>query len=156
MKEVIVLQGIPGSGKSTLAAKLVEEAQRAGHSTAVVSADHYFVKLGNGTFRFMPERLGEAHGECFRNFLGAVVEDTNLIIVDNCNVRAVDCAAYVAAANAFGYKAQILRVLCDPDIAAARNIHGVTAEYVSKMASRLTNEAVQGRFPSEWCIQVAR
>jgi predicted kinase len=135
MKKVIVMQGIPGSGKSTDIKGQVWWMPSGG--LAVVSADHYFVELGGGTYAFDPSKLPEAHGKCLRRFIEALQAGAEVVIVDNTNTTAVECAPYMAAAAAWGYEAEIRRIECDPEVAAARNTHGVPAAGVKAMAERL-------------------
>jgi hypothetical protein len=69
-KRVIVMQGISGSGKSVLARKLAEAERRPGRPGGyVVSADDYFYRLGGGVYKYEFSKIGEAHDECFRNFI---------------------------------------------------------------------------------------
>lgn len=132
---VIIMQGVPGSGKSTLAREFAANAK----SVKVVSADHYFEELGGGTYAFDPSKLGEAHGQCFRRFIAAVQEGVETVIVDNTNTTATEVAPYVLGGEAHGYKVEVIRVTCDPDVAAARNTHGVPVHAVRAMASRIAS-----------------
>jgi tRNA uridine 5-carbamoylmethylation protein Kti12 len=151
---VIVLQGVSGAGKSTYAKKLVRLAslRGRGNNVVVVSADDFFmVDLGAGPqYRFDFTKLGEAHNACFRRFLSLLDqhESIDTIIVDNTNTTSVDVAPYMAAAAALGWEAEIHRVLCDPEVAHARNQHGVMIEGVRKMAARMVND----RLPPWWKV----
>lgn len=134
MKQVIVMQGIPGSGKST---HIKERWWSPEGNVVVVSANHYFTELGGGTYAFDPSKLSEAHGKCFRNFIMALWTGKDVVIVDNTNTTTAEVAPYMAAAAAWGYEAEIRRIECDPEVAAARNIHGVSSAGVNAMAERL-------------------
>lgn len=148
-KQVIVLQGISGSGKTTYANELSEkwlEERDYEWKSITVSADDYFVNLGQGTYAFDPSKLSEAHAYCFRSFLNALEEINALIIVDNTNTTAVEISPYMLAASAFGYDSKIIRINCDPKIAAARNRHGVPLRSIQAMADRIKND----KLPPYW------
>lgn len=153
MRQVIILQGISGSGKTTYASKLRDAAKAKGLSARVVSADHFFES--DHEYRFDPTKLSEAHGSCFRRFLASVNpksgDDQNtmdLIIVDNTNTGAVEIAPYVLAAEAYGWEVEIHRINCDPEVAAARNVHRVPRATVQKQAHRLAGQV----YPSRWKV----
>ncbi len=124
MLDVVLMQGVSGAGKSTIARKLT-----AGHlSSRIVSADDYFMR--DGVYEYDATKQGAAHGLCLRNFIGMCMTKTQLIIVDNVNARELNMAPYMAVAEAYGYDATILRVMCDVDKAHARNTHGASFEQV--------------------------
>jgi tRNA uridine 5-carbamoylmethylation protein Kti12 len=134
MKTVIILQGVPGSGKTSFASERIA----ASHAQVkVVSADHFFERIGGGKYAFDPMRLSEAHGECFREFIAALQGGVEMVIVDNTNTRVEEISPYVLGAQAYGYEFEVLRVLCDPKVAAARNQHGVPEGAVRAMADRI-------------------
>lgn len=140
------MQGVSGSGKSTLARKL--RAACAEGTCVIVSADDYFFDA-EGAYKFDPAGIDEAHNECFRNFLRALVNETmRFIIVDNTNTLASDCAPYLRAASAFGWKGRVLRVECDPAIALARNGGRAPAKVVDGQAWNLERQ----HFPAYWTI----
>ena len=121
MRKAIILTGLPGSGKSTIAEQLVAA------GAAACSADYYFIK--EGVYRYVPAEIGLAHAHCMRKFIEHIGGNTGLgadIVVDNTNTTSVEIAPYVAVANAFGWEHEILRVECDPEVAFARQTHGVS------------------------------
>lgn len=137
MKLVLVLQGVPGSGKSYFAA---DRLTRAHAQVVTCSADDYFVQLGGGKYAFDPSKLGEAHGACFRKFIATVQKgQAEMVIVDNTNTTVAEISPYVLAAEAFGYEVEILRINCDPEVAAARNTHGVPPAAIHAMAARIAS-----------------
>lgn len=145
MKKCIILQGLPGSGKTTYARKLADEGSHT--SYGIVSADDYFYVLGMGKYAFDPKLLPEAHQECLRFFVNCAstpATDNELLIVDNTNTTVAEVAPYYAVAEAFGWECEIHQILCSPQTAHERNIHGVTRSTVDAMYERLgrfTNEA---------------
>lgn len=137
--KITILRGIPGSGKSTYAK----------HNSAgatVVSADHFFEK--SGTYQFNPAQLPEAHGECLRKFVEAVQAKAGHVVVDNTGTSIAEVAPYAALALAYGGELEIVTVLCDATVAAARNVHGVPPEAVAAMDRRLKEETT--RLPPWW------
>lgn len=130
MKTVLILQGLPGAGKTHFTQ---------GMKAVICSADDFFYTLGGGKYAFNVTRLGEAHGSCFRKFIKACQDGEEAIVVDNTNTTANEIAPYVLAGEAYGYNVSILRILCDPEVAASRNQHGVPLETIRKMAQRIAS-----------------
>ena len=134
MAKVIIMQGVSGAGKSTWIKK--------NHPKALVcSADHYFLDK-NGKYNFRAEDLGKAHQECLKKFLHELHDlwdgyERPPIIVDNTNCALWEMAPYVQAGAAFGWKVEVVRLVCDPAIAAGRNAHGVPEKSVKGMAARM-------------------
>lgn len=128
---VIIMQGVPGSGKITWA-QSVE-----GANVTIVSADHFFENPITGEYRFNPAKLGDAHASCMRDFLSTLMDPHGLddiVIVDNTNIMIDQMSPYYLVARAYGVPVEIVRVKCDPAIAADRNSHGVPRETVLRMA----------------------
>lgn len=133
---VMIMRGIPGSGKSTEAQRIAETT--GAPNSCVISADAFFIG-DDGVYRFEPSRIGEAHAQCFRNFLTEIQRWRNesmTVVVDNTNTCCWEASPYVLAAQAFGHAVQIVHVVCDVEVAAARNTHGVPAATVRSMADR--------------------
>jgi predicted kinase len=147
MKDVIVLRGVPGSGKSRQAALLAAESEALGRATQTFSADRFFVG-GDGVYRFDREKIGAAHGQCLRFFARDVVNSigSRTRIVDNTNTTVGEMQTYVRLAQAFGLSFELITVSCDPELAAARNVHGVPAAKVREMHKRL----IDVRLPRDW------
>lgn len=124
------MRGLPGSGKSTY---LKENYPGA----VVCSADNYFIvrtEDGGEFYDFEPRLLPEAHKSCMQKFLRAVTEGVSTVAVDNTNVRVWEASPYYQVATAMGYEVEVIRVVADPLICAARNIHGVPKDAVIRMA----------------------
>ena len=143
---VILMAGVPGSGKTHYvnASGLTRE--------SVVSADNFFVGA-DGVYRFDPTKLGAAHGDCLRGFVSALMKGLGTVVVDNTNTTVVEMTPYVALAAAYGYETEIVRVHCDPAVAAARNSHGVPERAVRAMAERLDKTFQEG-LPPFWNVRV--
>jgi len=142
---VTILVGVPGSGKSHHTASLT--------GAVVVSADHYFVELGGGTYAFDPSKLGAAHGQCLRRYTEALQRGEAHVVVDNTNTTLLEMSPYISLALAYGYRVEIVRVTCDPAVAAARNTHGVPEGAIRAMHERIT-ATFQTGLPPFWPVTV--
>jgi len=135
--KLIILRGIPGAGKSTFIRRKYSKA-------VVASADHFFEV--DGEYHFQPHKIGEAHGECFRNACAAAQAQVPLIVIDNTATSAVEVAPYVLLGQAYGYDVQIVTLLVDVNVAAARNVHDVPLAAIKSMDKNLRN----AEFPPWW------
>lgn len=132
MLRVIILRGFSGTGKTRYRTEHFPNA-------VVCSADDYFINE-QGEYEFKDPDL--AHGKCFRKFLERLIAnfdgDLNdeFLVVDNTNVRMAELAPYHQAAKAYGYQAEVIHIQCDPEVAAARNKHGVPLEKVKEWVKK--------------------
>ena len=132
MLRVICLRGFSGAGKSHYI--------KTNFANAVIcSADHYFVNEA-GDYEFKDPDI--AHGKCLRKFIETVRDNFNgdrndaVVIVDNTNITLAELAPYYQAAMAYGYLPEVIRIECDPEVAAGRNKHGVSAEKIAEWAAK--------------------
>jgi len=122
--QVIILSAISGAGKSTLAKSLgglvcsADETQRENARSKGLDYD-------NGGEGFDGSLVPKSHPICFRKFSDALLVSTPLVIVDNTSLDRAEIAPYVLAAQAYGYDYRIIRLVCDPATAFARQVHGV-------------------------------
>jgi hypothetical protein len=134
MRTVWIYCGVPGSGKTTISGKRHPGAP-------ACSADHHFMR--SGSYLFAPRELPEAHASCLREFVDLVTPDPGGpewdgdVVVDNTNTTVAEIAPYAALALAYGFELRIVIVECDPDVAHARNVHGVPLPAVRAMHDRL-------------------
>ena len=144
MFDVVIMQGVSGSGKSTVARKLVVGQP----SARIVSADDYFTH--EGVYTFDATKQGEAHQRCLRLFIENCQARLHLIIVDNVNARELNIAPYMAIAEAYDYDASILRVACNPNVAHARNTHGVPLDHITRWSADIYGRSL----PPWWKVRV--
>lgn len=130
------MRGVPGSGKSTLAKSL---------GGVICSADDFFVGE-DGMYRFDPSKIGEAHKECFASFLncfegpfGHTIADHRDIIIDNTNTQLWEISPYLALARHANLGIRFIRVECNLELAAERNVHGVPKGAIMAMHKRMEN-----------------
>jgi predicted kinase len=143
------MRGIPGSGKSTLVSKMALEAYETRkddkYGIAICSADKFF--MGPNGYDFKPNKLGEAHKECLRDFIFAVQNKMSLIFVDNTNINIEDASPYIAIGEVYDYEVEVIQVnVSDVKIAADRNVHGVPYSKILEMYHRLTNIPIPHRW----------
>jgi predicted kinase len=150
--QVILMSGISGAGKDTYIR------ERFGISceriAIVCSADDFFQKTGS--YIFEPSKLGEAHGECLRKYIDEchlAYEEQDwrspeYLVVNNTNLTAEELAPYVAIANAYGHKVEIVTLHCDPKIAAERSLHVRDINILTAMQDKLNNRIL----PKYWNV----
>jgi len=138
-----ILRAISGAGKSRLAQAVTPLA-------VVCSADDHF--MVDGEYRFDPSQLSEAHGACFRKAVEALQAGVD-VVIDNTNTSTAEVAPYVVMGQAYADRVRIIRIDCDPEVAHARNGHGVPLWVVLAMADRLKSEPLPPFFPAEEVVK---
>ena len=141
-RKVVILCGVSGAGKSTHTAAFYSNA-------FVVSADHYFEDQ-EGNYHFNPSKLGAAHAECLQLFVEELRVSDRDIVVDNTNTTVAEIAPYAACALAYGYDLEIIILHCKPEVAAARNTHGVPLKRIQGMARRI--KKLRDSLPPWWPV----
>lgn len=153
MKKVVVLSGVSGSGKSTYALKLLWNALEPGTYCKVVSADDYFTVYGE--YCFDPMKLGDAHNQCFRDFMFAIINEKSeydLVIVDNTNTTITEIAPYMLAGSAYGWETELHVLQCASlKVCAERNTHNVPLNAIIRQDRRVS----ACNYPSHWkCVRI--
>lgn len=132
MKVAYIMRGVQGSGKSTLAKILASGTGRI-HSTD----DFFYV---NGEFRFNSERLRENHERNFEAFCRSLNEGIAVVICDNTNTKRWHFERYVEAADRAGYLvAFVVMPHPNPEVAAQRNLHGMSASAIQRRIDEWEN-----------------
>ena len=155
MANVIVLRGISGAGKTTF---VEENYERSGVKAISVSADNYMVDE-KGKYAFDPRRLDECHAKCLARFVALAQNAVNdsvigydVIVVDNTNSTLWEVSPYVHVARAYGHDVRVITFLCDPRVAFERSRHGVSANVLVAMHSRLQESIAS--MPFAWNQEV--
>ena len=131
-KVLFLMRGLPGSGKSTVVDQVRALPKYA--DCAVCSADDFF--LHDGGYDFDHNKLSEAHEECQRKAREACERNTNVVIIDNTNIRRWEMSFYVQLARDHDYT--VVMVLpntswrFDPVILAQKNKHKVPVDMLEK------------------------
>ena len=134
MPTMTIMVGCQGSGKSTWAK--VNRQSCAIAPVTYCSADEYF--MVGSSYKFDVTKLGKAHGACFKKAVEAVMRGEN-VVIDNTNGSVAEIAPYYALAQAYGMDVEVVRMVCDPETAAARNVHGVPEAGVKATARKIQN-----------------
>lgn len=141
--KVFILVALPGAGKTTFCKAEFPDALRC-------SSDDYFEKIVDGSvvYDFKPELLGEAHRACLRKFVKGIEEKVPLIVVDNTNLSIAEIAPYAALAQAYEYQLEILLIDVNPEVAFARNKHGVPRDIFEKMMTAFFTLKIPSWWPN--------
>jgi hypothetical protein len=122
--KVFIMRGVPGCGKSKWC-KDYHNQMEPGTYPYYASADLYMVDEA-GKYEFKPERLPEVHDRCLRGYSDVVEANSyDVAFVDNTNLRIWEIAPYYRLAEAYGHEVEIVQFTTHPEVAAARNTHGV-------------------------------
>lgn len=155
---VIILRGVQGSGKtffwgSGALKKFLNLPPDTGQ--AICSADFFMVNERN-EYEFVSQKLPECHAKCLLGFVEAVMEprSSRLIVVDNTNSTVAEIAPYYALGQAYGHEVKIFTIDYNLDLAASRQVHGVSQIGIGIVAERLRVE--EKFFPPWWDHQHVR
>lgn len=138
MKACKIMRGFPGSGKSTLARAMAWSAVAKGYRAAIVSADLYFIRP-DGRYSWKGDELIHAHDWAREELQKAVNKGTDLVIVDNCNMKHSDYGSYAAIANGYDINLEVVGMPAteaDMILYATRNVHGVPLQAIQRMAAK--------------------
>lgn len=159
VKRVVILRGVPGSGKSSHVEEILAVERASGPLLGMVyicSADNFFMK--QGVYCFDRSQLGRAHGHCLRTFASILNFDASkvadksfypadVLVVDNTNTTPMEIQPYAALCAAYEKPFEVVTIKCDPELAAARNTHGVPREKVWEMHHRLKDAYLPKHWP---------
>lgn len=130
MKKIVyILRAVPGSGKSTVAENLTSDRNK---SSIVCSADDYF--MVDGEYKWDKNRLNSAHNWCRYLFEENLKDETEIIVLDNTNIRNKEVSEYRDLAIEYGYRVFVLVV---ENWHSGENIHNVPEETLVKMEHTL-------------------
>jgi predicted kinase len=137
---LVIMRGLPGSGKSYYASRLIRKLGGLfGIWPPVCSADQFF-QIQTGTYKFDPEKIGEAHEWSQTSARASMAFGWPVVIVDNTNTQLWEMQPYIEMAEEYGYRVVERTVGCRCEFAiekyAERNSHGVPKEVIKKMADR--------------------
>lgn len=150
MATLILVRGLPGSGKSTVG-HLISDAIRC-------EADHFFVRHGNGVYKFDPSLLPQAHAECQKEAREALEmvssgRGSYPIVVSNTFSCRWEMEPYLQMAREYKAWVHVVDVydggLTNEEL-AVRNKHGVPVEGIAAMRSRWEHDWKAGNPLPPW------
>lgn len=120
------------------------------------AADDFFT-LNPGTpnesYKFDPQYLSQAHGQCFRRVMEACQQEsvspgTRTIIVENTNCSIAEAAPYCQLASALQLELHVITILVDPLLAWRRQVHETPITHVVKQDLTLRQSILE--WPPWW------
>lgn len=126
-KALILLRGLPGAGKTTLA-KLLSENEK----YPVLSIDSYF-ENEKGEYKFNFEDNHKAYKACEEQTEAALKQGTPKVFVDNTFTIDWEIEPYFKLSKKYNYQVHVVTV---ENYHGSQNIHGVSAEQLTKMAEK--------------------
>ncbi len=140
------MRGLPGVGKTYLAKTYLGSivSMFENPRIQILSSDDYFVK-DNGVYEFDKDEMLNAHKWNFKRFIKAIEDEIPLIIIDNSNIKAFHYSHYLDYAQRKNYLVAIVTIPHNDTSnreLAARNIHGVNVDTISRMRRQFEGEVV--------------
>ena len=133
---LVVMQGPSGGGKSTLANHFKALLEAMGFTVRICSTDKQFEV--DGVYRFDASKLTTYHA-INQKLAVEALERGECVIVDNTNLACWEARPYVEAAVRLGVPVSFHRAEGN-----FQNVHGVPADKVAQMKSRLEPLTVEG------------
>ena len=138
MRELFLLRGLPGSGKTTIARSLTS----GGYPNGYYEADHFFIDIETGKYKFNPIQLPLAHDTCayrVKEHMYSLTEDRPdpvqdaRIVVSNTFTQEWEMEPYFDAAERYGF---IVHTLIVENRHGGVNSHGVPQAKIRQMEDR--------------------
>ncbi len=130
------MRAISGAGKSTFINNFINHHQN--KIIKVVSADYYFTS--NGQYNFDATKLNAAHSQCMNNYKTYLEDDTTeIVIVDNTNLRYKEMKYYIDLANEYKFTWKIIQINTPIEVIIERQktCKNIPIEKIYQMKSRL-------------------
>lgn len=132
IKQLIVLRGLPGSGKSTFA-NFYKNNLHPELSSIICSADSFLYE--NNEYIWTKERVIKAHEKCFQLAEESMINNINIIILDNTNIKSSDYKYYRKIARKYNYEYVSLII---ENIHNTKSIHNVNKETLNNQRKNFT------------------
>ena len=127
-RTLTLIRGISGSGKSTYVKKHYPNG-------TVFSADQYFFKA-DGSYEFDLKSLGAAHASCKGRCATAMKKGISLVVLDNTNSTLRELKSYLRFAETHKYEVEVIRIICDVEVAIKRNTKDTPEFVIRRMHAR--------------------
>ena len=123
------MRGLPGSGKSTVAKKI------AGDKGVILTIDKYIVQQAPSIL--LEDKAKDIYESIFKEFEQEIAKGTELIVIDNVNLREWEFAAFVHKAQKEHYFVGVVS-LPHPDIkqAVTRSTYDVNEDTITTMMNK--------------------
>lgn len=127
-RRMIIMQGKPGCGKSTVAEAIEyflsdtepdDGSRRPVSSSLVVSSDRYL--YDGDKYVYTPGRQAAAHERAQKEAFEAMAKGTELVVIDNTNLKPEWAEFYFRAAHLYRYSVQVIRVDAQWHLQKAQN-----------------------------------
>jgi GTPase SAR1 family protein len=131
MRELFLLRGLPGSGKTTIARSLTS----GGYPNGYYEADHFFIDIETGKYKFDPLQLPLAHDTCVyrvKEHMHSLTEDAR-IVVSNTFTQEWEMKPYLELAERYGF---LVHTLIVENRHGGESVHDVPLEGIDRMESR--------------------
>ncbi len=128
-KMLILMRGPPGSGKSQIANTIRNNFT----SSVIHSADDFF--LSGSEYKFDGNKLWMAHRFAQTQASASMIEETEVVIIDNTNIKREHYKPYLDMAKKYGY--DVYQVVCSGSF---DNVHGVPEHVVSRMRNEFEQD----------------
>lgn len=122
VKMFILMRGHPGAGKSTKANQI----RNAFSSSIVHSTDFYWSQ--DGQYSFDWKKLEQAHKWTLAQVCCSMIEEIEVVVLDNTNIKKEHYQPYLDKAQKYGY--DVFQVVCSGSF---NNVHGVPVQTVERM-----------------------
>ncbi|XP_037932505.1 uncharacterized protein LOC119667287, partial [Teleopsis dalmanni] len=153
VKVMVLMRGAPGSGKSTIANAIVERSVPLEGNYKledfVFSTDDFFYD-NIGQYKWVPNRLEDAHVFNQKRVEQKAALGWSPIIVDNTNIKLWEMLPYVQTAVRHGYILEIIESRTPWSNSAGklamRNVHGVPRDTIQSMLLKYEKGTVNDLF----------
>ena len=132
MKTLIIIRGASSTGKTTLAKALTHYWESKNRLVRHVEADMFM--LGeDGRYSFDPEKLKYCHDKCFYRCKESMIDNWDVIIQSNTNIKKWEMEKYKEAAREYGYNIQeivlgVEKTNANPDFICVKSLKTVNSQ----------------------------
>jgi predicted kinase len=108
-KKLIVLRGVPGSGKTSWVSNYIKTHP----NESVIAINDYDFFFNEDKYQLNVSQIDEARSNSMTNFLEAITQNYDTIIINNINNRFYMYVNYILISASFGYKSTVFTIPCN-------------------------------------------